>query len=120
MRHNILDVINDCFLYQHSKEATRLGNQESSILDLIAEFVNGKVKFNRSKEEYITMSHGWMENLWKYGEINILHGKDTLKVRDTKNIWIIRETNLLINSSNIGHIETCLDQDDAQSHHPKC
>ena len=30
-----LDVINDCFLYQHVREATRFRNEESSILDLI-------------------------------------------------------------------------------------
>ena len=30
-----LDVTNDCFLYQHVREATRFRNEESSILDLI-------------------------------------------------------------------------------------
>ena len=31
----LLDVVNDCFLYQHVREATRFRNEESSILDLI-------------------------------------------------------------------------------------
>ena len=31
----LLDVINDCFLYQHVKKPTRFRNEESSILDLI-------------------------------------------------------------------------------------
>ena len=31
----LLDVVNDCFLYQHVKEPTRFRNEESSILDLI-------------------------------------------------------------------------------------
>ena len=30
-----LDVTNDCFIYQHVREATRFRNEESSILDLI-------------------------------------------------------------------------------------
>ena len=31
----VIDTINDCFLYQHVKEPTRFKNNESSILDLI-------------------------------------------------------------------------------------
>ena len=44
IEREMLDVVNDCFLYQHVNEDTRFRNQESSALDLIFTKEEGDVR----------------------------------------------------------------------------
>ena len=44
VEHDMLDIINDCFLYQHVREDTRFMNVQSSLLDLIFTKEEGDIK----------------------------------------------------------------------------
>ena len=58
VEHDILDIINDCFLYQHMREDTRFMNVQSSLLDLIFTKEEGDIKNIEVEDPLEGSDHG--------------------------------------------------------------
>ena len=58
VEHDMLDTINDCFLYQHVREDTRFMNVQSSLLDLIFTKEEGDIKNIEVEDPLEGSDHG--------------------------------------------------------------